>query len=271
MDYNPYAPPRAEATPQAPPRATHGGAAQPWESGTVLRAAFAILNARWPVVIPAFALTYVCMAPLVVVLNRMGHATAHDPRVLTTLVATSIRLVNVVLIQGFVTTGLLRILLEAARGRPVSLSALFGGADRFFAMAGVTFVTSVFVLLGSALYYYAPGSTVRVQYTLLALQYLVVYLGFCFAEYYVVDQNLGAVAALAAAWRATSGKHGSVLLSAIGAGVLCFSGAMLCGVGMLVTGPAAMLCFTVMYLRITGGGNDSSLEREGASGQERAG
>jgi hypothetical protein len=236
MNYNPY------AAPQAGPAATPGpagylGSPQPWDAGEVLGAAFEAFKNNAGLLIGATVLFVLCLMPLSILPSVLTFSHAIDPASAPYFIVAFGCQAGTILIDAFVSVGLIRILLAVARGQQASVGDVFSGASHFIPMFVVIFLTRVIEIVGCC-----------------SVGLIPVYMGLCFASYFVVDQNLGPIEAFSAAWRSTEGQRGDVLVYSLLALLVYMAGAVLCGVGMLATAPIAMLGFAIIYLRITGGG-----------------
>ncbi len=255
MTYNPYAPPAAEPPP--PPRVARLDAPrQPWEIGEALSEAVKLFNEHGRLLVSAVFLFGLTLTPfgLVRIYITQAHVFASGP----ISVAVGVTLASLELCtRAFFTPGLLRILLATARGEPTSLGVLARGGDRFPSMAVVIFGTLSANLVDPVLSGLGVPHRTQLSLALIYGQQFIVYLGFQFAEYYVVDQGLGPRAAFGAAWRATRGQHAKALLFSIAAAFVFVLGILACGVGALATGAIATIASTVVYLRISGGGASS--------------
>jgi hypothetical protein len=234
MNYNPYAAPQA-----APPQLGQGGPTgmpQAWDAGEVLSAAFETFKNNAGLLIGVVFVFFCFLMPLGLLPSILTFSHSLEPGVTSYVIQFGCSLGNFV-IDSFFTVGLMRIFLAVARGQQVAFGELFSGASHFVPMLAVIFLTRVIEILGCC-----------------SIGLLPIYMGLCFAGYFVVDQNLGPIEAFNAAWRATEGQRGNVLIYALLALVVYLAGALFCGIGALATGPIAMLGFTIIYLRITGGG-----------------
>lgn len=70
---------------------------------------------------------------------------------------------------------------------------------------------------------------------------------------FVIDHNFGAVEGIKASYALTSKNVGSLLLLAVVVILLNIVGALLCGVGLLVTGPVTLIASTYAYRLLSGG------------------
>ncbi|GAB2633598.1 DUF2189 domain-containing protein [Nocardia goodfellowii] len=74
-----------------------------------------------------------------------------------------------------------------------------------------------------------------------------------FALHFVVDQDLGPIQAIRSSARLVMANVGPVLLLALAVLVLTFLGALLCGFGLLVAAPIAVIAVTYAYRILTDG------------------
>jgi hypothetical protein len=244
MNYNPYAAPQA-APPPPPGPGAYTGAQQPWDVGEVLSLSFEGFKANWPVFVGACLVYGILILPfslLPTVLTLMHTVGPGPERHLVTLGCTAANS----LIQAFLLTGMLRIFLAAARGQQPEFGLIFSGGDRYLDMLGFVLLKLVITIAGC-----------------ICVGVVLIYMGLCFADYYIVDQNLGPAEALKEAWRATDGQHVEVLVYSLLGFVLLMLGACVCGFGMLVAAPIVMLGYTIIYLRITGRGAPPPLQPGG--------
>ncbi|AFA72154.1 putative membrane protein [Gordonia polyisoprenivorans VH2] len=70
---------------------------------------------------------------------------------------------------------------------------------------------------------------------------------------FAIDRNLSATEAIKGSFELTSKNVGSLLLLAIVVIVLNIVGALLCGIGLLVTGPVTLIASTYAYRVLSGG------------------
>lgn len=166
------------------------------------------------------------------------------------------------LFRSYLHTGYLRTHEEVLRTGKAGVGTLFSGGNRFLAMAGLKLMKWG-IVLGSALLVLSPalcagglGAAVPEHVTpdlvsmvvlafggLSVLVTLFVSLGFSFAEHALVFEALGPTAALARSWRVMSGHRLDLflyyLLALLVVIPVALAGVCLCGVGVLVTLPAA--------------------------------
>jgi uncharacterized membrane protein len=76
---------------------------------------------------------------------------------------------------------------------------------------------------------------------------------FAFFQYFIVDKNFGPIEALKASSKLTDGKKWEVLVLLIVIGLLNILGAILFGVGFLITCPVSSLAMIHIYRSLSGG------------------
>jgi uncharacterized membrane protein len=235
MNYNPYAPPQAAPSPQGGLMAV-GGGPQGWEIGEVLSAAFEAFKNNAVTFIVSVLIYGIVLLPFVTFPTVLKVTELLRPGPLSSLLTLASAVGNLS-VQAFLGAGFVRIALVAARGQRPQIGDLFSGAGYFVPMLVVVFLNGAITLVGCLIF----GS-------------IFVYAGLCFAQYFVVDQGYGGLAALQTAWRACDGQHGQVLLYALVAFFLNMAGVACCGVGLFVTLPISAIGFAIIYLRLTGRG-----------------
>jgi uncharacterized membrane protein len=140
-------------------------------------------------------------------------------------------------IGAFFLTGVFRMALGAARGKPVQLGTLFMGGDQFPAMLGVYFIMGFGILLGTLLLV-VPG-------VLLAF-------GWSLAPLYVADQKMGAIAALKASWEATKGQKGKLFVLGVLSFLIVIAGLFALCLGMFPAVALTYVAWAAAYTRISG-------------------
>jgi uncharacterized membrane protein len=238
MNENPYAPGQPPYPEGQPPQgATSGG----WTPSELISAGWDRFGKHAVVLVLAYTvylvLVEVFQAPGIAIdsLERMRPDLVAwaPPRIARMAVTAPIAFV----VSAFLHVGLLRLVLQAARGEAPSFAVLFSGAGRVLPMLGLTLLMGMALVLGFLLFI-VPG--------------VILSLGWCMAPYYLVDANLGPIEALEASWEATKGVRGTLFLlflAMFGIGLL---GLVCCCVGMLVAGPLTMVIHAVAYLRLAG-------------------
>jgi len=239
MNYNPYAPPQANPPGGSGPMVYRGAGPQPWEIGEVLSAAFAAFKPNWVVLIFAPAVAYfIAFVPAMIctmpgALRIVHHNSAAD---------VGLRLIGEVItlvVLSFFIPGVLRILLGVARGRTPAFGELFGGGDRFIPMLGTVFLLSV---------------VTTISLFMLVIPLFIVGTGLSLTYFLVVDQGLGPIEAMKASWAATDGQKMKIFVFGIVCTLIAVGAEIACCLPLLVALPVVMLAYTIVFLRITGGG-----------------
>jgi len=153
-----------------------------------------------------------------------------------TLLATALGAAAGLVVQAVFTPGIIAMSLAAARGEPVRLAALGAGAKRAAPMLATILVTTLLTLLSGAL---------------LVVPAAVVVSGLTFAQFFVVDQGLGPLAAVRASLRATDGHKFKVFIVLVLGGLLCLAGLALGGAGYPFALAVSWVAYAVLYVRIT--------------------
>jgi uncharacterized membrane protein len=233
--YNPYAAP--QTAPFTAPSPGPFGHPQAWSPGEALSIAWGRFKERWPVAVFAFFLTEaltqaVGAAPAV--FASSGAIQPNSPAA----GGLSLSFIALNLVVGsFLNVGLTRVFLQIARGETPAFAVLFSGADRLGAMLLSTILVGMIVGLG---------------FVLLIVPGIVLGLGLCLSQFYVVDANLSPARALAASWAATKGHKGNLLVLGFAAFGLILLGLLMLLVGVLATLPIAYIALAVAYTRMSG-------------------
>lgn len=135
----------------------------------------------------------------------------------------------------WLTIGVFKINLGIVDGRPVAFSDLFSGIDRFWPFFGASILAGLLVALAGLLLV-VPG-------LILAVYWL-------FVSFLVVDRNIGPLAAIGESFRLVQGSFWSVVGVLIVGFFLNVLGAMLFGIGLLLTVPLTSLSLTYLYRRL---------------------
>lgn len=77
--------------------------------------------------------------------------------------------------------------------------------------------------------------------------------GAAFAYLFFFDRNLGSIDSITASFKLYGQRFGSALVAVLLASLLLFVGQLLCGIGILLTGPIALLFLTNQYRQMVGG------------------
>lgn len=235
--YNPYAAP--QAAPPAVQGAPGGQGPQPWTVGEVLSIAWDRFKQFWPVVVFSYVLSIV-IGQIVGGVQQVLIATgAIEPGSSAGISVQIAFFVVGQMVAAYFQVGLTRIHLEAARGQSPSFGLLFSGGDRFLALFAFTLLYGLIVGIGILLLI-VPG--------------IFFALAFAPAQFYVVDQRMGPIAAMQASWEATKGQKGDIFLLGLAGFGLGLLGLVMCLVGIFATFPLAMVAYAAMYTRISGNG-----------------
>ena len=234
MSYDPYAPPQPGAQP--PPSLVPRGA-QPWEVTEVISEAWRLFKVHVGTVLGAF-----------VVGSTFGAIPGQVPAIL--------ELVRVVgphhpyywplkgtfaavgwVVSTFFNVGLTRITVAVARGQTPDSSLLFSGGDRFFANLACSLLVALVVMLG-LFFLIVPG--------------VILSLGLCLSQLFVIDRNLRPFEAMRASWDATRGEKGKIFVFVLACVGVALIGVLACFVGVLAAMPVISIATSILYLRLTG-------------------
>lgn len=132
----------------------------------------------------------------------------------------------------FINLGMKRFMLNLVSGYPAEVSHVFGEGAKLLRALGASILFFLMVLIGSLLFI-APGIYLSLRY------------GMFFTA--IVDRNLGVFEAFEYSSRITQNNKWRLLGLAIVAGLIAMSGVLLCLVGVIFTGPVAMLAWVAGY------------------------
>ncbi|MGV9669324.1 hypothetical protein ACWDPV_01855 [Gordonia sp. NPDC003504] len=143
-------------------------------------------------------------------------------------------------------SGILSVLVQAAftRGALDELDGRKPGIGDFFKWnnLGNVFIAAILVWV-----------ITTIGYILLIIPGLIATFLLWYTFAFVIDRNLSAVDGLKASFNLTSKNVGSLLLLAVVVIVLNIVGAILCGVGLLVSAPVTLIASTYAYRTLSGG------------------
>jgi len=240
--YNPYAAPVAQhAAPQGPPPV---GAPEPWSVGEVYSKGWDLFKIHWaPLTLGYFVSALISAVPgqIPTVLGMIGILQPGT----TSFVLASLPFTLVgTLLSMFFLAGLIRGALKAVRGQTPTIGDFFSG-DRFLPFLGVTFLSTLAVLVG-ALFLVVPG--------------IILAVGFFNAPFYVIDQRMGPIEALKASWDSTSGQRLEIFGFSLLSGLVVIGGMLACCIGYLPAYVFTMVASTILYTRMSGtaGGSPNS-------------
>jgi hypothetical protein len=270
-DANPYAPPQAKQEWEPAAIAT----SVPVSIGDVLERTWEIYRDRMGLCIGVFITYGVLFGGGLVALGIVEQAVG-DPGDLASGLVAFCSTVGFGLFVLWITLGLMRVLLDIARGREVSTSGLFQGG-RFLLRAivayllvalAVTFmaVVAAFVtgmmmgligmmMMGAGQARVAVGVLVVLIGVTVVAAYIAVFifsLRLSQFLYVIIDRDVGALDSLRISFQITRGHVGMLFVLTILAGLINFCGVIACGIGLLFTTPYILLLTAVAYLALSG-------------------
>lgn len=133
--------------------------------------------------------------------------------------------------------GLLAIALRLVAGRPAEFNNLFDGFKRFVPLMLVQIVMGLLVGFGMLLLF-LPG--------------LYLAIAFAFGTHLVVDRDEEFWPALMGSMKVVNGHFATMAIFALLVGLIVFVSALPLGLGLIVTGPWAMMSSAVLYKRVFG-------------------
>jgi hypothetical protein len=190
---------------------------------------------NWPVLIFAPAVGYLVVVGLSFLPQIIIARLVQEPSVVMGLNIFAV-LVNYVL-QAYVSVGIMRLNLQAARGESPAFGTVFSGADRTLPLFVLMVIMVLIIGLG-LLFLIVPG--------------IILSLGLCMAPYYCADQKLGPIESLKRSWEATTGHKVSLFLFGLAVLVLALVGLLVCVVGVFVTSAIVSVAQAVVYTRLSG-------------------
>ncbi len=240
-DVNPYAPPEADArAPKRGPRAVFAGKPRPWTTSEVLELAWQRVRTQKSVLVRA-TFCVLGLPQLVAYAPRMFfgfdvHAIPRESALTYSIAHFGAQLVSFFL-TCYLTAGANKMWLDVARGKDARFGDLFGGFARTPSTMGSVLLMTIAIGVG-LLCLVVPG--------------IVAIGGLGFAQYFVVDAEMGPMRSLSASWEVTKG-HRLALVGFWFASIFVMGlGAMACGVGILLAYPIAYVAAAIVYLRISG-------------------
>jgi uncharacterized membrane protein len=139
--------------------------------------------------------------------------------------------------SSYLLVGLWRLFLDAARNRPLRFDTLFLGGDRWLPLLGLQLLMVPLLVVSIFLFI--------VPFVILALA-----LGF--AQFYVIDANMGPIEAMRASWEVTKGHRMQLFALALLSFAVLLAGLALCCVGVLASAPIVYLAWAIAFTRISG-------------------
>lgn len=236
MNFNPY------AAPQAPQPASGQGSGaagepQPWQVGEVFRSAWELFKPNWgPLCGAAFVAMFVGMLPQQVpTALRLTRVLAVDATPLHPLAV--VAAIVGWLIREFFTAGFTRMCLGTARTGTARFGDVFGAGGRYVPYLFASFLTTFAIVLG---------------FVLLVVPGVILGLGLWMTGFYVIDRDMGAIAAMNASWEASKGQKVAFFVLGLAELGVVILGLAACGVGLLAAKMVVLLARTVVYLRVAG-------------------
>lgn len=135
-------------------------------------------------------------------------------------------------ISQFLMGGLYRMAIDQVRGTAPTIGAMFNVGDVLPALIGSAILTTIAMCFGF-LFCIIPG-------LLLAGLFL-------FTTPLIVDRKMGAMEAINTSVSTLKPQMWMALVFTLMMGILAGSGVLLCGFGMLITGPLALLSIAILY------------------------
>ncbi len=241
--YNPYAAPQA-APPMPPggPQYAVGGP-QPWDIGEVFSLAWDVFKRSWGVLVGSYFLAGIIGAipgqiPALLVMSGAIEQNSGEYWGIYS-VTTFVGLV----ISSFFQPGLIRIWCAAARGQSVDFGTLFSGANKFLPVFATLMLTIFAILLG---------------YVFLIVPGIILGLGLMFAQFFVVDADMGPIQAMKASWDATNGHKGKLFLFGLVGGLVAAVGLVACCIGVYASISLFWVALAIVYVRLSGRGTASA-------------
>lgn len=136
----------------------------------------------------------------------------------------------------FLEMGMIRIALNLLDGKAASYRDFWSGANKILPLLGASVLFGVMFALGVVVLI-VPG--------------IIVFLTFCLFSYLIIDKGVGVMESLKMSAAATKGNKWNLLGFFVVAGLLNIGGALLLGVGLLVTIPVTTLAFASVYRTLT--------------------
>lgn len=168
-----------------------------------------------------------------------------------------ITIIGIFLVVPVVAYGMVRLYLNILEGRG-DVSDVFEGFRRYGqALGSMLLIFAIFIgisLPGSVLGFIG-GAQEMVVLVVLGQIYgfvvaFLVTMRLYFAPFYAVDQGLGAIDAVKAAWHATREQKLMTVLLGLVSGIIGISGVVACGIGLLFTMPLSYVIWTAAYRQL---------------------
>jgi uncharacterized membrane protein len=216
-----------------------------WSPGEAWSFAFAMVTKRFvPVIVPMIVGFLAMMLPSIIVSVIVQVASGVIVDILDESVAAFAAMgFNLILqvisyvVQMFILGGMAATAIKAVRGQPVSYGDVFSGGRYFGAMLVSSILVGIATTLG-ALLCIVPG--------------VILYLGLGLYSFAVVDEGLSGVDSVKRSWELTQGHKLNLFLFWLISILVAIAGALACGVGLLVVGPALFIGQAYIFARLKG-------------------
>jgi hypothetical protein len=248
----PYAPPAAPYPgPPAPPGPT-GQAPLRFEITEVISGAWAVFTRQWmPLCVAMLIVGLIVAVPMILiyVVGMLGFIAGSqaaigggdpDGGVIALAMFGGVfgaMMLVMCLVMPLFTGRLLRMGLTAVRGGTPTVGDLFTGEMRYGSMLALMLL---------------QGMLIGVGYMLFVVPGVILALGLYFSGYLVVDQRMGAVDAMKASWKLTTGRKGEVFIVMLVFGLLSAVCGMIPFVGHFIGYAMMLLGVSIVYLRLMG-------------------
>lgn len=236
MTFNPYAPPQTNPENDAFSLDTPAGAPRDWGVEEVLREAWDRVKADWTTLIFAPLLVSGLMQLLGMIPSRVVQSMGMSPLSKEAMLVSFLSGFLLLFPQTYFQAGLLRLMLDAARGRGTSFGQIFSGGSYYLPLLGVNLLLWISTLVG---------------FLLLIVPGVILALGLAMAPYYVVDANMGTIDALKASWEAMRGHKGQFFLFGLAGFALMLVSMCTC-VGWVLVYPVLYVGYAIIFTRVSG-------------------
>ena len=184
--------------------------------------------------------------------------------VLATLVASMVLVIpGIIIIPIFIigpvlAWGFTALLLNMLDGQDAELGDTFSGFGRFgdaWVNMGLYYLITLLlnvpqiVLNMMAEFYEMPGLMILGYLISFTISFLVL-VRLYMAPFYIVDQNMGAMEAMSAAWQATSNQRLMVIVLSLVASIISFAGFLAFCIGILFSYPLSQLIWAAAYRQL---------------------
>jgi hypothetical protein len=213
-----------------------------FEITEVVSGAWEVFTRQWmPLCVAMLIVGLIAAVPMIVlyvvgmlaVFAGTGAAAGGDPDVAAGVAIAMVggmvgaMIVVMCLVMPFFTGRLLRMALTAVRGGTPTVGDLFMGEMRY-------------------------GSMLALGYMLFIVPGVILALGLYFSAYLVIDQRMGAVDAMKASWKLTTGRKGEVFVVMLVFGLISAVSGMIPLVGHFIGYSIMLLGISIVYLRLMG-------------------